>query len=81
MMEKAKLIGINHIALEVGDVEKALEFYRKIFNFTLRGKDNNHAFIDLGDQFIALMKSTTPIKIKYDILALWSMIVLKLKNW
>lgn len=63
-MEKATLIGINHIALEVGDVEHALEFYSKIFNFTLRGKDKNHAFIDLGDQFIALMKSTTPHKDK-----------------
>ena len=63
-MERAKLIGINHIALEVGDVEKALEFYRKIFNFTLRSKDKNHAFIDLGDQFIALMKSATPHKDK-----------------
>lgn len=63
-MEKAKLIGINHIALEVGDVEHALEFYSKIFNFTLRGKDKNHAFIDLGDQFIALMRNTTPHKDK-----------------
>ncbi|QMT61599.1 VOC family protein [Legionella sp. PC997] len=61
-MEKANLIGINHIALEVGNVEKALEFYSKIFNFTLRGKDEHHAFIDLGDQFIALMKSSNPHK-------------------
>ena len=63
-MEKAKLIGINHIALEVGDVDKALEFYSNIFTFTLRSKDKDHAFIDLGDQFIALMKSLTPHKDK-----------------
>lgn len=63
-MGKANLVGINHIALEVGDVEKALEFYGHIFNFTLRGKSKEHAFIDLGDQFIALMKSATPHKDK-----------------
>nr|HAT8715295.1 VOC family protein [Legionella jordanis] len=56
-MEKPKLIGINHVALEVGDVEKALEFYGSLFTFKLRGKDHNHAFIDLGDQFIAIMKT------------------------
>lgn len=63
-MNKAKLVGINHIALEVGDVEKALEFYKKIFDFTLRSQDKNHAFIELGDQFIALMKSENPHKDK-----------------
>ncbi|WP_238584162.1 hypothetical protein [Legionella tucsonensis] len=41
-------------------MEKTLEFYEKMFDFTLRGKDKNHAFIDLGDQFIALMKRTVP---------------------
>ncbi|WP_131783999.1 VOC family protein [Legionella gresilensis] len=63
-MAKANLIGINHIALEVGDVEKALAFYSHLFNFTLRSKSKEYAFIDLGDQFIALMKSTTPLKDK-----------------
>ncbi len=63
-MEKANLIGINHIALEVGDIDKALEFYSNIFTFTLRNKDKNHAFIELGDQFIALMKSEIPHKDK-----------------
>lgn len=61
-MSKANLIGINHIALEVGDVEKALEFYNHIFSFTLRSKSKEHAFIDLGDQFIALMKSDSTHK-------------------
>jgi catechol-2,3-dioxygenase len=51
---KAQLVGINHVALEVGDVEEALEFYGRIFDFTLRGRGGRAAFIDLGDQFIAL---------------------------
>jgi lactoylglutathione lyase len=49
-----KAIGINHIALEVGDLEAALEFYGSIFEFELRGREPGMAFIDLGDQFIAL---------------------------
>ena len=53
---RAKAVGLNHIALEVGDVEAALRFYGRIFDFTLRGKSANAAFIDLGDQFIALMQ-------------------------
>jgi lactoylglutathione lyase len=51
---KAKLVGINHVALEVDDVEAALEFYGRIFNFELRGRAGRMAFIDIGDQFIAL---------------------------
>jgi lactoylglutathione lyase len=51
---KAKLVGINHVALEVGDVEEALEFYGRIFELTLRGRAGRMAFIDIGDQFIAL---------------------------
>jgi lactoylglutathione lyase len=51
---KAKLVGINHVALEVGDVEAALEFYGQIFELTLRGRAGRMAFIDIGDQFIAL---------------------------
>jgi catechol 2,3-dioxygenase-like lactoylglutathione lyase family enzyme len=57
---KPRLVGVNHIALEVGDVEEALAFYGKIFDFTLRGKGKGQAFIDLGDQFIALMETKTP---------------------
>ncbi len=53
---KPRLVGINHIALEVGDVEQALAFYGRIFSFTLRGKSEGAAFIDLGDQFIAMMQ-------------------------
>lgn len=56
---KARLVGINHIALEVDDVEAALEFYRRIFDFTLRGRHHGMAFIDLGDQFINLSEKRT----------------------
>jgi lactoylglutathione lyase len=51
---KAKLVGINHVALEVGDVEAALEFYGRIFDLELRGRAGRMAFVDIGDQFIAL---------------------------
>jgi lactoylglutathione lyase len=51
----ARLVGINHIALEVGGIEEALEWYGRFFEFTLRGRHGNRmAFIDMGDQFIAL---------------------------
>ena len=51
---KPRAIGFNHIAMEVGDIEEALAFYDRIFDFQLRGKSRTMAFIDLGDQFIAL---------------------------
>jgi catechol 2,3-dioxygenase-like lactoylglutathione lyase family enzyme len=47
---------VNHVALEVGDIEEALAFYGRLFEFTLRGKSKDSAFIDLGDQFLALQK-------------------------
>jgi lactoylglutathione lyase len=50
----AKLIGINHVALEVDDVDGALEWYGRFFTFTLRGRSPGAAFVDMGDQFIAL---------------------------
>jgi lactoylglutathione lyase len=55
-MALPRLVGINHLALEVGDVEQALAFYGQIFEFSLRGKSPRAAFIDIGDQFIALME-------------------------
>jgi catechol 2,3-dioxygenase-like lactoylglutathione lyase family enzyme len=55
-----RLVGINHVALEVGDIEEALAFYGKIFSFTLRGRGKGQAFIDLGDQFLALMETKAP---------------------
>jgi len=54
--KKARAIGFNHVALEVGDIEQALAFYGRLFEFTLRGKSSTSAFIDLGDQFLALQK-------------------------
>lgn len=51
---KPKLIGLNHVALEVGDIDEALAFYGGFFDFTLRGRGEGSAFIDLGDQFLAL---------------------------
>jgi predicted enzyme related to lactoylglutathione lyase len=56
---KARAIGFNHVALEVGDIEEALAFYGRLFDFELRGKDDTSAFIDLGDQFLALQKGRT----------------------
>ena len=53
---RPRLVGVNHIALEVGDIEEALAFYGHIFSFELRGKSDDAAFIDLGDQFIALQR-------------------------
>lgn len=58
---KARAVGINHVALEVGDIDAALEFYGAIFELSLRGRSETMAFIDLGDQFIALStKGTRP---------------------
>jgi lactoylglutathione lyase len=51
----ARAVGINHVALEVGDVDEALAFYGRLVRFELRGRIGSRmAFIDLGDQFIAL---------------------------
>ncbi|MPZ76903.1 MAG: VOC family protein [Deltaproteobacteria bacterium] len=57
--KKARALGINHVVLEVGDLDAALEFYGAIFDFTLRGKSAHNAFIDLGDQFIQLSLGRT----------------------
>ena len=56
---KARLVGINHVAIEVGDIEDALEFYGRAFELTLRGRGRHMAFIDIGDQFIALEAART----------------------
>ena len=57
--KKARAVGFNHVALEVGDIEEALAFYGRLFDFELRGKSETSAFIDLGDQFLALQKGRT----------------------
>jgi catechol 2,3-dioxygenase-like lactoylglutathione lyase family enzyme len=56
---RPRLVGVNHVALEVGDVAEALDFYGRIFEFELRGRGPAMAFIDMGDQFIALMEGPT----------------------
>ena len=58
-MPSARLVGLNHVALEVGDVDDALAFYGRVFEFTLRGRTPGMAFLDLGDQFIALAAGRT----------------------
>ena len=57
---KPRLVGINHIAIEVGDIDQALDFYGKIFDFKLRAKRLGNAFIELGDQFINMMQVSEP---------------------
>jgi catechol 2,3-dioxygenase-like lactoylglutathione lyase family enzyme len=59
MAPPARLIGINHVALEVGDVDDALEFYGRLFRFELRGRVHGMAFVDMGDQFLALAEGRT----------------------
>jgi lactoylglutathione lyase len=57
----ARLVGINHVALEVGDIDEALAWYGRFFDFELRGRAGaSMAFVDVGDQFIALARSGTP---------------------
>jgi len=58
---KARALGVNHVVLEVGDLDQALEFYGKLFEFTLRGRSEHNAFIDLGDQFIQLTLGRTQV--------------------
>ncbi len=54
--KKSRVVGFNHVALEVGDIEEALAFYAEFLEFELRSKSDTMAFIDLGDQFLALSK-------------------------
>ena len=57
MSDRAKLIGFNHVAIEVGNIEEALEFYGRLFEIELRGRGPRMAFVDAGDQFLALAES------------------------
>jgi predicted enzyme related to lactoylglutathione lyase len=57
----ARLVGINHVALEVGDVDEALAWYGRFFEFELRGRMGSQmAFVDIGDQFIAFARDANP---------------------
>ena len=53
-MARARLIGLNHVALEVGDLDAALALYGRLFSFDLRGRPPGMAFLDMGDQFLAV---------------------------
>ena len=56
----ARLVGINHVALEVGDVDEALDWYGRLFELQLRGRAGRRmAFVDMGDQFLALSAPRT----------------------
>jgi predicted enzyme related to lactoylglutathione lyase len=54
-----RAVGINHIALEVGSIDEALDFYGRLFDLELRGRIRGMAFVDMGDQFIALAEGRT----------------------
>ena len=54
MPDRGRLIGINHVALEVGDLDEALALYGRLFDFELRGRVPGMAFLDMGDQFLAI---------------------------
>ncbi|HSS64372.1 MAG TPA: VOC family protein [Gammaproteobacteria bacterium] len=54
--KKSRVVGFNHVALEVGDIDEALEFYGRFLDFKLRSKSGTMAFIDMGDQFLSLSK-------------------------
>lgn len=58
--KKPQLVGINHVAIEVGDLDEALDWYGKLFDFKLRGRSERNAFIDMGDQFINLTSGSSP---------------------
>jgi lactoylglutathione lyase len=49
-----RAVGINHVALEVGSLDEALEFYGRLFEIELRSRIPGMAFVDMGDQFLAL---------------------------
>ena len=57
---KPRLVGFNHVAIEVGSLDEALEFYSNLFTFELRSREEGMAFIDLGDQFFALQETESP---------------------
>ncbi len=59
MARKARLVGINHVALEVGNLDEALEFYGRIFDVRVESRIPGMAFVTMGDQFLALAEGRT----------------------
>ena len=64
MAARTRLVGINHVALEVGDLDEALEFYGRIFDIELESRIPGMAFIRMGDQFLALSEGRTQLPTK-----------------
>jgi catechol 2,3-dioxygenase-like lactoylglutathione lyase family enzyme len=59
MADRARLVGVNHVVLEVGDLDEALDWYGERFEFELRGRVRGMAFLDMGDQFLVLAEGRT----------------------
>src|SRR6188768_2709936 len=59
MSARARLVGVNHVVLEVGDLDEALGWYGERFAFELRGRAHGMAFLDMGDQFLVLAEGRT----------------------
>jgi lactoylglutathione lyase len=59
MSARARLVGVNHVVLEVGDLDEALDWYAERFEFELRGRAHGMAFLDMGDQFLVLAEGRT----------------------
>ncbi|WP_459192158.1 VOC family protein [Halosimplex sp. J119] len=55
--DRARMVGINHVALDVGDASEAREFYASIFDCAVRGETDTAVFLDMGDQFLALSEA------------------------
>jgi catechol 2,3-dioxygenase-like lactoylglutathione lyase family enzyme len=54
---KPRLVGINHVALQVDDIEEAVAFYTDLFRPTAVDRSEPHAaFLEFGDQFLALFE-------------------------
>jgi lactoylglutathione lyase len=53
-------VGVNHVALKVDDIDKALEFYAQFFDFEIRERQPGHVEIDMGDQFLAFEDDRAP---------------------
>ena len=56
-VSRTRFVGINRIALEVSDLDAALEFYAELFEFKVRGRIDSGVFLDIGDQFLAMMET------------------------
>jgi predicted enzyme related to lactoylglutathione lyase len=61
MTVRPRLVGINHVALEVASLDRSLAFYGSLFELRLRGRSRGAAFVDIGDQFLALMEGRSEV--------------------